>query len=109
MQILNALAALYRGQSADSVSSLVASSERRLWPIDLKPHLEAASQETGSLSHSDAGPDSQEVCMPGNSPINMCNILCAWDALLRAGGDVAVACRFSNAAKEADKGHHPCQ
>ncbi len=60
-EILNALAAHYRGQSAEPLSSLVAPSERNLWPTHLKPHLEAANPGVDSLSFSDAGPESQEV------------------------------------------------
>ena len=62
MQILNALAALYRGQSPEFLSSIIAPSERKLWPTDLRPYLEAVNEGTGSLKFSDQGPESQEVC-----------------------------------------------
>lgn len=60
-EILNALAALYRGQRPESLSSMIAPSERHFWPKHLKPYLEAANQGVDSSSFSDAGPDSQEV------------------------------------------------
>lgn len=59
-EILNALAALYRGQCPESLSSMIAPSERHFWPKHLKPYLEAANQGVDSSSFSDAGPDSQE-------------------------------------------------
>lgn len=62
MEILNALAALYRGQPLESLSSMVASSERKLWPIHLKPHLEATNLAADSPSFADTRPEDQEVC-----------------------------------------------
>lgn len=68
-EILNVLAALYRGRSLESVSSRVALTERNLWPTHLKPHLQAANSTAGKLSLSDAGPESQEVCCSQGSSV----------------------------------------
>lgn len=64
MEILNALALLYQGQSRQSVSRIAAHTERNLWPTHLRPHLEAVSQTSDNQSFSDDRPESQEVCAP---------------------------------------------
>lgn len=62
-EILNALAALYQGQSPGSLGGIIAPSERKLWPIHLKPYLQASNQAADGLTLLDAGPESQEVCL----------------------------------------------
>ena len=96
MQILNALAALCRGQSPEVLSSMIARSERNLWPVHLKSYLRASHQDDDSVSFADTRPEDQEVAPADSNTLKPAR--CLYTIAIGSNGTVAclAACNFVN-------------